>query len=1142
MWKVCLPVVLLLVVATSRGFQPIPAVKIPQRAAANADRSRRAFVDPPKVRYEQSVDSVLEETYKWQENKRVAVLCPKGTFIAAVSFVFSGMKKYYGSSLQNFKLNDIPQLSLTNREIVLKRQAGEKKSRGFWNAGIGDSPGDALSSCDPVLFCLGFQACLFKATIDVCANDPMPGQRKLLDMRVTCATDSTFSQYFQADNTNNRLTESVRRRHDQVLYIYVNDDNTDDVAVSLLQVTIPEEDIFGISCPVPREAYNAGYGGVCTLNPPSHLEMVNTLWSILGRVPSDECRTNLIEAYCSYHYNTSGGCIPPALLQHPGGRQPLPPGENNFRYSFQSLPSPGSRPDLTEHEKLVSLPHANLIPARLAFALLVHEYPETVMQLLQSVYKPYFYYCIHVDKRAEEIRQVLIEKTQFADNIHILPKDRSFVASWGSYEIVRAELECFEELLRMGAWDFIINLSGADLPIRDVDDVAASLAPARGHTFLRKNGRWRDRKDKITDHTVWYSCDAHVYNASYRGDRPAWADMYSASQWGIYGRNFADFVVSADRGWKINNLQYFAQTCIIPDESYMMSNLMISEFRHTYLPGHLHHLKNFDSRDEFGFCRHTEDIDFCGQGPGIFDMSDVSKLQLQSSNTMFARKFDYENTNKVRLSVLQWVKYGFYDNMEAKLGQENLRAIVQHAITYKYGLKWKEKIKFGGLVKWQVLPQIYHSNPCCRLLYGARNVIVHETRYWVDFKVTELYGNNVNQTKILRAAVSPRSHSECFSDGHMRALQISSLNKAVGKVVGTPPEKATLSMVPYETRGSNTIYLNALFRVPKHTDEELPNEQCDDSLTLKKMMHNSDSMHPHNYARFTIGTMVAGVQAKTETLEFNATLFEPSGRVRCSRIMKFTHTVMSVEQENARKGKPMPEMTTYSNSFANCGSLGEGLWMAKLVEVNKPNAFPYMASVYIANGATIQEVKDIPQWLWQMEGITELPENGQFYDFPEMPMNPFEATDNEEAYLDQLHPQEDENEGGIHLIKRNADPARGVAPQDGAEAPHDQEMWVRRAMGHGDAHEGVNLPDVISIHKDGTLVDREQKISNSSNSFLEKFLKILLISTILVIIIKTFLNPMKLMKRSGSGTSKFFVFVVVVTLVQLLLYTMLFSL
>jgi len=33
-------------------------------------------------------------------------------------------------------------------------------------------------------------------------------------------------------------------------------------------------------------------------------------------------------------------------------------------------------------------------------------------------------------------------------------------------------------------WDFAINLSGADLPLRDVDDLAMALAPHRNENFF----------------------------------------------------------------------------------------------------------------------------------------------------------------------------------------------------------------------------------------------------------------------------------------------------------------------------------------------------------------------------------------------------------------------------------------------------------------------------------------------------------------------------------------------------------------------------------------------------------------------------------------------------------------------------------
>ena len=58
-------------------------------------------------------------------------------------------------------------------------------------------------------------------------------------------------------------------------------------------------------------------------------------------------------------------------------------------------------------------------------------------------------------------------------------KERSYITSWGSFGLVRAQLELYEELCRFGLWDFAINLSGADLPLRSIEDLSLTLAPYR---------------------------------------------------------------------------------------------------------------------------------------------------------------------------------------------------------------------------------------------------------------------------------------------------------------------------------------------------------------------------------------------------------------------------------------------------------------------------------------------------------------------------------------------------------------------------------------------------------------------------------------------------------------------------------------
>ncbi len=130
----------------------------------------------------------------------------------------------------------------------------------------------------------------------------------------------------------------------------------------------------------------------------------------------------------------------------------MKPGEMPF--GFRALPKTGNRPDMSEHEKVLGDSKISLIPVKIGFLILAHNNPEAVRRLLKAVYRPYFYYVIHVDYRADEVREALIGKANRlgfnAQNIRVIPKERSFVASWGSYDIVRAELEVSTRTFRCG--------------------------------------------------------------------------------------------------------------------------------------------------------------------------------------------------------------------------------------------------------------------------------------------------------------------------------------------------------------------------------------------------------------------------------------------------------------------------------------------------------------------------------------------------------------------------------------------------------------------------------------------------------------------------------------------------------------------
>ncbi len=92
-----------------------------------------------------------------------------------------------------------------------------------------------------------------------------------------------------------------------------------------------------------------------------------------------------------------------------------------------------------------------------------------------------------------QVREDLISAISYmyvTPNVRVLPAERSFLASWGSFHIVRAQVEGYEELCRMGVWDFVITISGSDLPVRNVDDIAMALAPYRGANLKTKEYRY----------------------------------------------------------------------------------------------------------------------------------------------------------------------------------------------------------------------------------------------------------------------------------------------------------------------------------------------------------------------------------------------------------------------------------------------------------------------------------------------------------------------------------------------------------------------------------------------------------------------------------------------------------------------------
>ncbi|XP_067125300.1 uncharacterized protein [Centruroides vittatus] len=676
-----------------------------------------------KYHYKPNEDEIIIREYVLMEtHSRSALLCPKDYSIKDLSMMLI-VGNNSNSILKNKEWAEHPQI-ITNRD--------EKKE----------------VACPTLNRCISFQACLFAFGIEFCNRDPAPGIRKILNVNITCQ---------KSWNGN------------EVIFLHYVKPYEHQIDLSDIEIEERIQDatsVFNVECPSRKKAIRMNYGGYCNKEPPSPTLISEYLWKVLGRVENEDCREKIKQVYCAYQYNRQGACVPPFYLQNMKF--------GKIMFNNLSLPSHQILHDSSKLKELSTNENRDLIPARLAFLILVHEDVDAVMQLLILIYRPYFFYVVHVDSNSEHTRKRLVEeiKKAFSDsfNICVLPKERSFRTSWASYEIVRAQLECFEELLRRGLWDFAINLSGADLPLRDVDDLAAALADYRGYNFFSHAVPRNAKPNHPYYKEALFACNGYVYSVTSTDGQPKFDELqiYSSSQWAVFHRDFVEYVVNEKvRTMVFNKYQFLLQTTIVPDESYLITALMNSPLSYTLRKVQVHYYKTYSKVDQKNLCRHdNQDSDFCGQGPAHFEMNDMEELIYSISHRVFfARKFQ-SIQHPTRNAIMSLIQGGYYSSIVRFLPSSIIKKLASYAMTQLQEENYAYKnYKFVDIANFQIFPRLYPDNPCCYIPFqnGIKKFLDYS--YWIDFEID----STRDQMKRVRALVKPKFNGfQCFGEGHLR--------------------------------------------------------------------------------------------------------------------------------------------------------------------------------------------------------------------------------------------------------------------------------------------------------------------------------------------------------------------------------------
>lgn len=274
---------------------------------------------------------------------------------------------------------------------------------------------------------------------------------------------------------------------------------------------------------------------------------------------------------------------------------------------------------------------------KLAHLILAHNRPAQLERLIKRLIHPDADIYIHLDK-----------KTDITDFVHLAQLPRVFFIQnpvkvyWGSYNIVQATLNGFEEILRSGnPYQFVNLLSGQDYPLTSAENVHNYLSANQGKAFmnyLRFDPDWTEALPRIHEYHFnnlqikgRYALQNLVNKILPKRKLPGNLIPVGRSQWFTIPLHLVNYILTY---WNENlKLRRFIKLTWAPDEFIFQTIL--------YNSVHKVQMVNNDLR--------YIDWSAGGVSPKTLTIDDAPALL--ASGKLFARKFD-QNKDGAILDLL----------------------------------------------------------------------------------------------------------------------------------------------------------------------------------------------------------------------------------------------------------------------------------------------------------------------------------------------------------------------------------------------------------------------------------------------------------------------------------------------------------
>lgn len=283
---------------------------------------------------------------------------------------------------------------------------------------------------------------------------------------------------------------------------------------------------------------------------------------------------------------------------------------------------PSSQPQV-QSLKNVS-PHS----VKIAYFIMVHDQPDRFIKLFRKIYLRDQFYLIHIDRKAkpevtEEIQLFLI---QFP-NAYIL---ESMNIISGGFSMIQAELDAMEFLLNVSTeWDYFINLSGEDYPLKSQAIIRQFLSIRKGKNYLFYYDQKFYRPDTLQRIQNHFTELAHrISSLIYKREFMKGVVPYIGGKWMILTRETCAFL---SNNKKVMDFEDYYLNTLLPGDSFFQTVLMNTSFHDIIV--------NDDKRAviERKFCINESPEEFIEY--------------LRSNNQLFIRKID-DNTDE---SIIQYI-------------------------------------------------------------------------------------------------------------------------------------------------------------------------------------------------------------------------------------------------------------------------------------------------------------------------------------------------------------------------------------------------------------------------------------------------------------------------------------------------------